>query len=933
MDNNGFRSKNQFSGASLHESPSSMGSRMDDSDEQYYEKLLASFESFTVMHGQKLPETLGRVGKIQFVIPKDTTNAFAAENGVTQNEVFLLALVNTISRLALQNDILLAANDYPLPMRLRGDLAVKDALGMAMEIMQGIMAHPNWSLREMKSKYGFIPQINYDNRIQSFNIECTENGREKTQISSFPLSIIVTINEQTSDFLITIFYDDHALSERIASLFANSLHNCVDNLLNCQGETLLADVLLTNQEDIRIIKSINETAVPYPQNKTVIDLLHDTVRKMPDDRIAFILEDAEPKLIVADEEYLERLHTLTQIQTVSPKVLCEEKPGATQERIGTKIRSPKDLAYVIYTSGTTGKPKGVMIEHAGVVNLVSQTSNYGGIEPGDGILLLANYVFDASIEDICTALTGGFRLIISPKDAWMEPSSFYAMCEQERVAYIDSTPSLLESLDYTRMPYLKSINSGGEAMSDGLHQKLLATGTKIINSYGPTEVTISSMINLNPEMNTIGKPLPNLYAYILDQYGQMQPVGAVGELFLGGIGVARGYLNRPELTAEKFKQNPFGEGRIYATGDLVALDEDLDAIYLGRNDFQVKIRGYRVETGEIEKCLRECDMVERAVVTALDDPTTHSKYLVAYIQLVGVETESYEKIEVTLRTYLEDKLPYYMVPAAFAFVDSFPMTANGKVDLRALPKPTSQTISIKELPANDTEQILYQIAANLLGTEEFGVTTNLFTVGFHSLLALTFSVKANEATNRNITAIDVMQSKTIRTLSDHIRGVSLVEGSTAHMGKHMPVQDFYPLRKNQLGIYMAWQNAPDVLIYNLPSILYYGKDIDPGRLADAVEKAIDQSPLLKASAAYRDGLVGLVRRDARKIRPDIVPGEGPGMDVFLRPFDLEEDELIRVLVATGCGEGPLLYIDVHHIIFDGMSTDVFTKHISQAYLQ
>jgi amino acid adenylation domain-containing protein len=983
----------------------------DNVDAELYRDLLEPFDSANAIYGMTQTENTGRMRSSEFYVDKDAIAKLAASCEVTKNTIFMTALSGTVSRLSLQEDVLysldfnmrktLGADDaygmyvgtLPLAVRLNKELTVCEAAHLTMNVMRTVISHPHWSLGEMSHEYGFTPQLNYTfrngmNRGKKLEAKVYIAENVKAQ---FPLSVTVDVLDDC--YLVTVERDENAVGEDIAKLFTASLEKFVNNMLACGKDTLLADVLITDEEDIRFLDGLNDNAAPYPKNMTVVDLIAKTAKRLhgevclvykdvhmtygefaevtdkmaatissvygvgrddrvcllldrtekmitspvsvmksggayvpidpgyPDERIEFIINDSDPKLIIADEAYRERLTKICEISVVSP----EELQNAQSDGVPTPPSAP-DLAYVIYTSGTTGKPKGVMVEHEGLVNLVTQLKGFCGLDEGDGILLLANYVFDASIEDIFTALTGGFRLIVSPKDLWMEPDPFYAMCEQERAAYADTTPSLLESLDFARMPYMKTINSGGEALTDSLHQKLCAAGVKLINSYGPTEVTISSMINLNADKNTIGKPLANLTAYVLDTYKKRLPQGAVGELFLGGIGLARGYLNRPDLTGEKFMQNPFGEGRIYATGDLVMLDADGDAVYMGRNDFQVKIRGFRVEIGEIEKRLSEIDGVERTVVAAFDDIGSNTKFLAAYFtskkDAHGAELVTANALRVTLT----QELPYYMVPSSFIRVDGFPVTASGKVDMHALPKPVPSAADEKAPPETETEKFVYEAAAQLLRTDAFGVTTDLFTVGLHSLLAVGLAVKIEEKLPESVSAADIMRGRSVRGIASRLdSGINVPKKR-----QHMPAQDFYPLRKNQLGVYMGWQNNPDALLYNIPIALHFGKDVDTKRLAIAVEAAIDRNPILKANAEYRNGVIGLVRHDGRKIRPEVTV-RSVMREEFVRPFDLEDDELIRVFIVQDGGEGSWLYLDVHHIVFDGMSLGVFMKHISEAY--
>ncbi|KAG0199513.1 hypothetical protein BGX31_004274, partial [Mortierella sp. GBA43] len=373
------------------------------------------------------------------------------------------------------------------------------------------------------------------------------------------------------------------------------------------------------------------------------------------------------------------------------------------------------LAYVLYTSGSTGKPKGVMVEHANVSRLFSSTDGWFKFNEKDTWTLLHSYGFDFSVWEMWGALRYGGRLLIVSQDTVRSPRDLYRMICEEGVTVLNMTPSAFRSIigEHTQdglKDKLRYVIFGGEALSPATLQPWFAThGDEtplIVNMYGITETTVHvtyrpmTLSDCSLAVSPVGQRIPDLRVYVLDKYNQPVPIGAVGELHVGGAGVTRGYLNRSELTAERFIPDPFVDGpnaRMYKTGDLARLLPDGSLVYLGRNDHQVKIRGFRIELGEIEARLLDHALVSEAVVVAIGDE--NNKRLVAYV-VTPRDEEAEENMDggqtqlaMTLRSHLVQCLPQYMVPSAFVRMDAFPLNANGKLDLRALPDPGDEALA------------------------------------------------------------------------------------------------------------------------------------------------------------------------------------------------------------------------------------------------
>lgn len=432
------------------------------------------------------------------------------------------------------------------------------------------------------------------------------------------------------------------------------------------------------------------------------------------------------------------------------KVVCLDREwGKIAKESAENLKSEvtaDNLAYVIYTSGSTGQPKGVEIPHRGIVRLVCGT-DYASFESSEVFLQLAPISFDAATFEIWGALVHGAKCVLFPESI-SSPEELGAFLRQHGVSTLWLTSSLFNSIIDQAPQALRGIRQlliGGEALSVAHIQRALTLlpNTQLINGYGPTESTtftccyaIPKELNQNLFSIPIGRPIGNTEVYICDARLNLAPIGVCGELYIGGAGLARGYLNRSEVTAEKFIANPFNSepgARLYKTGDLARYRADGNIEFLGRIDNQVKIRGFRIELGEIESVLAQHPGVQEAVVLARED-SPGDKRLVGYVVSISQELSTR-----TLKNYLKEKLPEYMVPSAFVFLQALPLTPNGKIERRALPAPEQLRPEIGEsyvAPRTPVEELLANLWAEVLDVEKVGVHDNFFDLGGHSLLAV-----------------------------------------------------------------------------------------------------------------------------------------------------------------------------------------------------
>ncbi|MCG1019693.1 non-ribosomal peptide synthetase, partial [Mycetohabitans sp. B4] len=488
----------------------------------------------------------------------------------------------------------------------------------------------------------------------------------------------------------------------------------------------------------------------------------------PGERLVHILADAAPNIVLADAAGRAALGeaALASCTVLDPATL----PALPDTNPSVTGLTARHLAYVIYTSGSTGTPKGVMVEHRGVVNLALAQIACFGVQPASRILQFVSFSFDVSASDIFTALGCGASLYLSPERARHDRNGLWNYLIRHQITHAALPPTLLqngEGLPYLHTPLTLIV--GGEAPSATLVRDLADQGT-VFNAYGPTETTVCATAwrgarDFSGEV-LIGRPIANTRIYLLDASGQPVPLGAIGELYIGGSGVARGYLNRPELTAERFVPDPFSDdadARLYKTGDLARYLPDGNLELLGRNDEQVKIRGFRIEPGEIKACLTAHPQVRDAVVLTCGEGS--AKRLVAYVQ-----AEADEQLASTLRAQVAASLPEYMVPSAFVRLDAWPLTPNGKLDRRALPAPDDEALAHQayEAPQGDLETTLATIWSELLGVERVGRHDSFFALGGHSLLAMRLISRVRTALGVDLAIRTLFEAPTLAGLAHHL---------------------------------------------------------------------------------------------------------------------------------------------------------------------
>ncbi|MDV3347375.1 amino acid adenylation domain-containing protein [Leptothoe sp. LEGE 181152] len=512
----------------------------------------------------------------------------------------------------------------------------------------------------------------------------------------------------------------------------------------------------------------------------------------PQQRLQFMVDHAQIALLVTQADCFKALG----LEIAPEQVVCLDRDGetiaqASVDSCPTDVTA-ENLAYVIYTSGSTGTPKGVQIQHRSVVNFLTTMQDEPGLRECDRLAAVTTLAFDIAALELYLPLTIGAEVVILPTavtrdgqqlQRQLQPLNPASHQESDQpVTIMQATPAtwqLLLAAGWSGESAPMTMLCGGEGLPTTIAQQLSASGADLWNLYGPTEATIWSTrfrvetfdqvkSNGGNSLVSIGRPIGNTQVYILDDHLQPVPIGVPGELHIGGAGLARGYLHQPDLTAEKFISNPFGEGRLYKTGDLARYGADGNLEYLGRLDHQTKVRGFRIELGEIEAVLRHHGQVQQAVVVVHGD-TPSDKRLVAYI--VG---DAPELALSDLKAYLNQRLPAYMVPSTFVPLEKLPLTPNGKVDRRALPAPGQLRVSDVQYvkPESEMEKKLVVIWQSVLSMERVGIHDNFFDVGGNSLLLIQAYHALQTDLQLSVPLVDLFAYPTIKTLGDYLTNLS-----------------------------------------------------------------------------------------------------------------------------------------------------------------
>jgi amino acid adenylation domain-containing protein/non-ribosomal peptide synthase protein (TIGR01720 family) len=656
----------------------------------------------------------------------------------------------------------------------------------------------------------------------------------------------------------------------------------------------------------------------------------------PQQRIDYMLADSNCKVVIDEQE-------LGSFRKDEKKYVKKNLKS---------INKPEDLCYVIYTSGTTGNPKGSLIEHKNVVRLFKIDSPLFDFSSADVWTMFHSYCFDFSVWEMYGALLYGGKLIIIPSIIAKDSEAYIDILNKHGVTVLNQTPLsfyniIKQELEKERSDLqLRYVIFGGDVLSpeklEGWRNKY--PETKLVNMYGITETTVHVTYkeiteeDIERKISNIGKPIPTLSCYILDQNKRLLPVGVSGEMYVSGDGLARGYLNKPELTLEKFVSNPFREGeRLYKTGDLGRWLPDGNIEFAGRKDDQVKIRGYRIELGEIENALGGYEGIGSAVVIAKSNAEGENE-LVAYI--IGMEKLNTSDI----RSYLTERLPAYMLPGYIIQLDALPLTLNGKVDRKKLPDPEKLGLSadIKYVaPTTETEKKLVLIWQEVLGKQKIGIKDNFFDLGGHSLKATRLASQIHKEFEVRV-ALKILFTKVIldeqAQLIEQFKKSSFITISPVATGVN------YSLSSSQHRLWILSQFEEGNIAYNMPGAYIFEGDLNHAALEYSFATLIERHESLRT--IFKEDEQGeikqfiklpeeigfkLVYKDLRKEKRQKSKLEKLVKEGFTKPFNLASGPLLQAgLYQVEDNKWVFMYV-MHHIISDGWSMNILINELLLLY--
>jgi amino acid adenylation domain-containing protein/thioester reductase-like protein len=649
---------------------------------------------------------------------------------------------------------------------------------------------------------------------------------------------------------------------------------------------------------------------------------------MPAERLSFIASDSKLAALIVDA-------STAHIATVMPEV-----PARTIDEV---LASPQPMpeprpltevgnktAYVIYTSGTTGKPKGVVLERNMLAHFDAML--HGQWERGAGTrwLQFASINFDASILELFSPLVHGGELVVAQSEERTDPEAVFSLLVKHSITHAFLPPAMLRLLPRRPLAALEVVFAGGEAMDEET-VRYWSKMVELVNIYGPTETTVFCNANVMKGYKAaahLGKPMPGYKTYILCDNEQLAPIGAIGELVVGGPAVAREYLGRPELNAVKFRPNPYAPGRMYHTGDLARFLPNGEIEFLGRMDFQVKIRGFRIELGDIEAMIGEQPEVRGVFVGAFD--VRGQKSLIAWYLSTGLSAD-------VLRDRLAQKLPPYMVPSYLIPIDEFPVNVSGKVDRTRLPMPDGDAAPVAERQLDELEQHVRQVWARYLNIDErtVGPDTNFFHSGGHSLTAALVCNNLSTALGTDIRPKQLFSAPTLSDFARIVRGAPATKQELPTL--HAVGSTSSVLRDRLVDlIHSRALHIKGDTTYNIVVRIDFSEQINPLQLRRALSELVAADPIFRTQFEQRDGETFIVASD--KPLPTITISDGTHEMIDRRVEELRSHviHLDRAPLWTaeiiGVPEGTCsLLMNIHHAIFDGWSLTLFIEELSHRY--
>lgn len=668
----------------------------------------------------------------------------------------------------------------------------------------------------------------------------------------------------------------------------------------------------------------------------------------PCDRLAFILEEVKARFVLTLSGLQPRVPDSVQSYALDGSDLPLDQ---FDDRRPECPFSPSQLAYVIYTSGSTGKPKGVLLEHRSICNHMLWIRDTFPLNESDAVMLKTPYTFDVSLCELFLPLMTGCKLVIAKPGGHKDPEYLAELIRAHGISHIHFVPSLaylfLDVCNQGNCPSLRRIVLAGEAVSTELEARISDAfpAAECWNLYGPTEAAVhASLWQCGQETfeHTVpmGKAPPNTRLYVVDEQLHLLAPGLIGELLIAGVQVARGYMNRPDLTADRFIDDPFSDEpyKAYRTGDLVKMRADGVLEYIGRNDFQVKLRGLRIELGEIESVILRFPGITQCAVVAREDRKNDQR-LVAYMVAKADLTEQLQD----LKDHIRQHLPDYMLPQHFMQLPALPLTSSGKVDRKALPEPDRTRVAESNfVPAStETEAELCELWSKVLGVPSLSVETNFFDAGGHSLLGTQMLAQIKSRYGIALALGKLFEAPTVRTMARLVEQNLKSERKLPKIRKRSEGTTVYAIPQQQVW-FLYEKIVPDSYAFNLPALFRFRGDLDVDALERAFNTILQRHEILRANFINPEGEVQILIDQDRSISlapkspADFGATDIDSLEAALRAeaakgFDVAAGALFKVWLIRIDDQDHMLFLMIHHLVFDGWSFDLLLKEMCALY--
>ena len=935
---------------------------------KYFLKHIKQFDESTLLNSNLQGSETPKLNTIELKMDKNSLDTFCINNSIKKSVLFLASACLALNKFNFSNkNLIFHENDIIFTTNFENrKTTIEDYLMQIQKDYEENLKYCDFSIDDLIKEYNLKSGIYY-----SFDKDLDLDS------SRYSYDFYINIKESSQEFILSASYNDQLYSSEYVELFLETVITIISQFLSTDiSSSTLSDIYLVKEdEDIEFdeietpfihkrfekqveskgdeiaLVATNETLTYYQLNEKANRIANALIQKgakprsnilimlpresnliatilgilkagctfipldleYPIERIRYIYENSQADYIITNDGTSENNLDINEL-------LKEENNTNPDINI-----TPEDLAYMIYTSGSTGKPKGVMISHENICNQVSNPkSTY------NSLLCITTISFDVSVDDILTSLSNGLKLILADDSQIKNIPALIRLIDENKPEILDSTPSRLASYLEVKefcnvISCLKCIFIGGEKFSAKVYEDLRKYSDAVIyNSYGPTETTITSNNKLVTDAYdlTVGLPLTNYVTDVRDIDGKLLPDGVMGELYIGGTGVGKGYYGMPEKTKDVFRT--INDIPYYRSGDYAIKLPNGEIDIKGRIDDQIKLRGLRIEIEEIETNIARFPNIKHtAVVIKKINDTEH---LCAYFT-------ADEKIDIQLlKRYLKNKLTKYMIPSVFMQMDELPQTPNGKTDLKQLPEPELNLEYIK--PETETEKKIFKLVSELMDGDAFGITDDLYSLGFTSLTLMKLNSMIYNETDVNIDINTLFSNPTVKSLANTVDNDIKSDLDINKIIAEANDMDYFPLTSNQLGIYYECMQTEKIK-YTLPYVIRFGSDVDSVKLKNAIIKTIEAHPYLKTRIVNVDGDLKQKRyADGEIDEIEIINIDSISntelMEREVKAFPIENNQLFRFRIYE-TPEETVLFSDFHHIITDGESQSMFFKDVEKAY--